>query len=171
MENKKQLYDLINGNPDPGTDCESTANEPRGAYLLQLKNWFEIAYSEWNDKKTAYETAKDNYESLTCSDTEYIAKKSTCDPMLESIENNACNYAQGHAIQCNGYDACYDEEVAEYESAKKVTQDQEAGAARRRADNIWSFQLKKKLFTPLDLCVSSCWGAHATPFVCVLPNT
>ena len=29
----------------------------------------------------------------------------------------------------------------------------------------------KKLFTPLDLCVSSCWGAHATPFVCVLPKT
>ena len=70
MENKKQLYDLINGNPTPGTDCESTANEPRGAYLLQLKNWFETAYSEWNDKKTAYETAKDNYESLTCSDTD-----------------------------------------------------------------------------------------------------
>ena len=46
MENKKQLYDLINGNPTPGTDCESTANEPRGAYLLQLKNWFETAYSE-----------------------------------------------------------------------------------------------------------------------------
>ena len=31
--------------------------------------------------------------------------------------------------------------------------------------------LLKKLFTPLDLCVSSCWGAHATPFVCVLPKT
>ena len=118
---KKQLYDLINGNPTPGTDCESTANEPRGAYLLQLKNWFETAYSEWNDKKTAYETAKDNYESLTCSDTEYIAKKSTCDPMLESIENNACNYAQGHAIQCNGYDACYDEEVAEHEMRIQVS--------------------------------------------------
>ena len=29
----------------------------------------------------------------------------------------------------------------------------------------------KKLFTPLDLCVSSCWGVHATPFLCVLPKT
>ena len=150
MENKKQLYDLINGNPTPGTDCESTANEPRGAYLLQLKNWFETAYSEWNDKKTAYETAKDNYESLTCSDTEYIAKKSTCDPMLESIENNACNYAQGHAIQAHPEVVQRDEQPTIFEAFNFFT---------------------TKLFTPLDLCVSSCWGAHATPFVCVLPKT
>merc|ERR1712217_839076 len=111
MENKKELFDNVNGDPTPGIDCalEST-NELRGGYLLRLKDWFETAYSEYDAKKTAYESAETNYTSLDCSvaESQYTAQKATCDPMLASIESNACLYAQGFAAKCGSYDDCYE---------------------------------------------------------------
>ena len=128
MDDRKELYDDVNGNPTPGTDCESVG-EARGLYLERLKNWFESQYSDWNGKKNAYEEAKNNHESLTCSDkeSEYTTKKSACDATLKSIEDNACSAAQEAHIRCDGYDSCYDEKVADYENAEKITQEQVEG--------------------------------------------
>ena len=64
---------------------------------------------------------------MLCSHANYTIKKIIRDAMLTSIENNACSYAQGHSIQCDGYDICCAEKVGADESAKKMTQECEAG--------------------------------------------
>ena len=64
---------------------------------------------------------------MLCSHANYTIKKFIRDAMLTSIENNACSYAQGHSIQCDGYDICCAEKVGADESAKKMTQECEAG--------------------------------------------
>lgn len=109
----------------PGTDCVSTVSESRGDYLQRLKAWFTTEHLDWRAKKGAYDAAKALHDSLICND--YNKKKSACDAMLTRIENHACSYAQGLAMQCNNYDDCYKGKVAAYESAKSAIQAEETG--------------------------------------------
>jgi len=128
MDDKKTLFDDVNFDPTPTSDCQSPTSEGRGDYLLRLKNFFDSEYTKWSTRKHNWQIAYWTYGNLTCTDkqTSLTSKKAECDGYLRSIESNACSYAQGVKTACNSYDTCWNEAEAAYNNAKQATQEEEA---------------------------------------------
>lgn len=118
MNDKQQIFNDVNSDPTPGTDCQAPAGEGRGDYLLRLRNWFGTQYQDWSEKKAAFEQFRDQYNSVNCSDSAYNSKRSECNGILQIIESNSCLHAQGVAFLCGNYDACYNQTVTAYQSAR-----------------------------------------------------
>jgi len=64
MDDKKTLFDDVNFDPTPTSDCQSPTSEGRGDYLLRLKNFFDSEYTKWSTRPPCTTSGSSRYDHL-----------------------------------------------------------------------------------------------------------
>lgn len=155
---EKEKCGLVQGLEDSknSQSCDARGSETYGEMAARLKTQMALAESDYLQKKNNCDVARGRVAQkkaqCTAGSKVLAEKKSECDNIQGQMDSSSCSYVTRQATACEALDACYNQALADYETACDTAEVQEA-----------SFKTEMKIIFQLQCYTKVLSGGASVP--------